>query len=1056
MKRPQLAKLTRPRLHKAVARERLFALLDEAREHKPVICVVGPPGAGKTTLVASWLDARNIKGIWFQVDPGDSDLATFFYYLGEAAKTFSRKRQRPLPRLTPEYLHDIDGFSRRFFRELFSRLPHGAMLVLDNYQEVQPAQRFHNLIATAVEEVPTGVTLIVVSRSDTPESYARLIANEKAGFIDWEALKLTISEVSSIAGPRAKLIEDGTRLLHQQCEGWAAGLVLVLEGLREGVDTTGIAMPDAPKSVFDYFAGQLFDQLDPATQDLLLRVSYLPKMTVSSVAALTGSALAGGLLENYYRRHLFIDRRGAREPVYQFHALFRAFLQERAELTLGTDEIHRTAKTAARVLDEQGFPDDAFQLYLRADEQAGAISTILREAERIIAQGRWRTVVEWVNALPEDLVHSDCWLTYWLGIAQASVTPAIARPVLIAGYELAVRDDDILCQIQVVAGIIQTFMLEYASFRPMDPWIDILKMALAKVSVFPSEQGELRARSALMISLSFRKPGDPALAESADRVFELVQGSADSNLRALGAAYLVAYGARTGPLSIARKAAPLLQEMLADPTLSALTAGWGLWILAFFHLITGDDDACRRAVAEEDRIGREESLYAVSRFAAVTGAHLEMDAGNLEVAQAWSDRLEQVAVPGLAYDHALSNTIKAFLAVLRGDPAKASRLAEEAIVLFDKAGVHHLRCVTRSQLAWALLLQGKLAEAGKVADEALRLALTARAEWVELDARMIVAAVALESSRRNVCEENLRVVFELAQQTPYVQAFRKYPLWAERLCAEALELGVPVAQVRKLVRQFGLSAPLPSPETWPWLVRVFVLGQFRVLIDDEPLTFSRKTPKKPIAVLKALIAFGGHDVALERIVDAVWPDEEGDSAHDACWLSLHRLRKLLGASESVLLTDARISLNPKLVWTDVGAFEHALAQTNETPGADELERVLSLYKGDFLPGEPGAPWAAPTRERLRGKFIHQLERHGRLLEEMNRWDGAVSWYLRGIDADPIAEAFYQGLMRCHQAQGRAAEGLSAYRRLRQTLSITLGVAPSPSTEAVARELRLHT
>jgi ATP/maltotriose-dependent transcriptional regulator MalT len=58
---PQFAKLTRPRLHNAVARERLFALLDEAREHKPAICAVGPPGAGKTTLVASWLDARGIK-----------------------------------------------------------------------------------------------------------------------------------------------------------------------------------------------------------------------------------------------------------------------------------------------------------------------------------------------------------------------------------------------------------------------------------------------------------------------------------------------------------------------------------------------------------------------------------------------------------------------------------------------------------------------------------------------------------------------------------------------------------------------------------------------------------------------------------------------------------------------------------------------------------------------------------------------------------------------------------------------------------------------------------
>ena len=90
-----------------------------------IVGLIGPNGAGKTTLIASWLDARGIKGIWYQVDPGDTDLATFFYYLGEAAKPYSRKGQRPLPLLAPEYLQDVAGFSRRFIRELFSRLPEG-------------------------------------------------------------------------------------------------------------------------------------------------------------------------------------------------------------------------------------------------------------------------------------------------------------------------------------------------------------------------------------------------------------------------------------------------------------------------------------------------------------------------------------------------------------------------------------------------------------------------------------------------------------------------------------------------------------------------------------------------------------------------------------------------------------------------------------------------------------------------------------------------------------------------------------------------------------------
>jgi ATP/maltotriose-dependent transcriptional regulator MalT len=76
---PTLAKQIRPRLHQAVAREHLFAPLDQARASRSAACVVGPRGGGKTPLVASWLDARPIKGISCQVDPGDADPSTFCY-----------------------------------------------------------------------------------------------------------------------------------------------------------------------------------------------------------------------------------------------------------------------------------------------------------------------------------------------------------------------------------------------------------------------------------------------------------------------------------------------------------------------------------------------------------------------------------------------------------------------------------------------------------------------------------------------------------------------------------------------------------------------------------------------------------------------------------------------------------------------------------------------------------------------------------------------------------------------------------------------------------------
>ena len=225
----------------------------------------------------------------------------------------------------------------------------------------------------------------------------------------------------------------------------------------------------------------------------------------------------------------------------------------------------------------------------------------------------------------------------------------------------------------------------------------------------------------------------------------------------------------------------------------------------------------------------------------------------------------------------------------------------------------------------------------------------------------------------------LRSAFALGR----AHGFRHAPWWRQRemaeLCALAIHRRVEPEYASALVRERRL-VPRVAPlriAGWPWPFRIATLGRFELLRAGAPVEFSGKGPGRPMELLKVLVALGGQNVRADHLGDALWPHVDADYAHKSFTATLHRLRRLLGDDDALLLRDGRLSLGAGLVWVDAWALESVMAEFDEVlrdpPGENRIaalqrlvDEAFALYRGPFLPDESEQPGYLAYREQIRG------------------------------------------------------------------------------------------
>ncbi|HEB92743.1 MAG TPA: hypothetical protein ENI94_04590 [Gammaproteobacteria bacterium] len=1037
-----ISKFSAPRLHRTYPRMRLFKQLDAAQTI-PLIWISAPAGSGKTSLIASWLKARGHNAHWYQVDESDTNITTFFYHLGLLGRRAAPHLKQPMPLLIPEYLAGLQAFSHHFFRELFRRIKVPGVLVLDNYQDA--GLFLHEILQAGCSEIPEGISVVIISRNKPPPAFARFRANGALALLDWGQLRLTQEETCAIANDSAgsPLDDIDVQALYAQTDGWATGLVLLSERAgrlgKLGPDPTG------SQALFDYFTAELFDRLDPDTRHVLTRSALLPSVNSAMACALSGRTQAESILETLCHHNTFTVCGSG--PVYEFHPLFRAFLEQCLREELPAAEFAALQRQAAELLETAGDIDAAITWRIRAGDSEGAASLIMAHAQSYLVQGRASTVVGWITALPRVVVAQNPWLGYWCGLGELASSPGAARVQLEDAYGRLKARGDRPGQVLAWCAVVDSYVYEWRCLAPLDRWIDeagVIDTAI--LDALPTAIGDYFA-CGLFKALMLRQPAHPLIGRWAQRVRDIVLSGDDFQLRfRIGPLYLQYAG--LNDLQGAAIALEALRSVARQidgcsvirVSLQAMAAG----------LAQGSGH--HEAVMDHVREGLMQDEHSAVRIwnHSLLG-HAAMSAllhGDRNLAEDYLLRMKDSLVADRYMDLSTYYFVAAWHGLHYADEETALRYAKLNGEFLIKSGIRLYAPFAELMLAQAEFANTAVDEAKHKVEDVLGLAGRGNNRLAQYLGWLLKAHMARQLGETANGLAALRRALGIARAGGMVAHY--LPQRAIRaLYILALANDIETDYVCGAIRTLRLSPPEPqhAPNNWPFPVRIYTLGRFSLLIDDTALDETQKKKQaKPLILLKTLIAMGARDVHEEQLQEALWHDAEGDAAHRALITNLQRLRKLLGETAAIDYSDGHLSLSSRHCWVDTWAFERGIA---DEPMQAE---AIAQYRGGFLPGEE-ASWALVPRERLWRKFNRAVVARGERLEASGAWTEVITHYQRALDADPGCEACYQGLMRVYAIQGQHQQALKAYDDCRQLMHALYDIAPSSQTESLHQKIR---
>jgi LuxR family maltose regulon positive regulatory protein len=513
-----------------VARPRLIERLNEGLACKLTL-VSAPAGFGKTTLLSQWIAAsvnrHTINHCWFSIEKDDNDPARFWAYFIAAlrsvrpgiGKAVFEELQYPQPPAAETVLTTL-------INEI-SAQPGEVVVVLDDYHMIE-APSIHKALFFLLDHLPRQLHLVIASRADPPWPLARLRSRQEIIELRAKDLRFTSDEAGAFLNKimNLRLSSEDVYALEKRTEGWIAGLQMSAISMQGRSDLSSFIadFTGSNRYILDYLLEEVLHQQPPEIEDFLLKTSILERLSAPLCDAVIGDqktwekgisppptplinypSHSQELLEQLERANLFIVPLDSERRWYRYHHLFSDLLYNHLNRTW-PEQVRELHSRASRWLEENDQATEALGHALDAGDIERAAHLAEQNALALLDHGQLDTLVSWLEAFSEEMVHSRPWLC----VARAWVFVYRGQTDLVAHL---LRDAEKCFSGESAQYPDQRLIGHMATIRAYDAWLQgrpklAVEFAQRAMEALPEQDRRARSLAATTLGLALQNCGD--------------------------------------------------------------------------------------------------------------------------------------------------------------------------------------------------------------------------------------------------------------------------------------------------------------------------------------------------------------------------------------------------------------------------------------------------------------------------------------------------------------------------------------------------------------------